>query len=233
MKVSQELPSSLGGEGKKAFLVVKGSKYSGTARVREGRVLFEAEGANLALAAHAVHKMLVDSSNKALELWCANFKHFFFSFPGGSARAVMEAIEREQSAPPVRKLAASDEEGSVSRGWTLYQHESEYLRVFGPQLGTSASQFRISTANCTFQMSPSYPYLLVVPASISDDVLRACARYRSSSRLPVITWKGAGTLSRCAQVSVVAFFGHFFASFSPTAFDWHVWLGCRGKKRCR
>ncbi len=194
--------SSLDGGGKRGFLVVKGSKYSGSVRVAEGRLLFESEGANLSLAVHGIWKMLTDGNGKALEIWCANFKYFFFSFPGGSVRGVMEAIERELSVHPVKFLPKTVQT-ETSQGWSLYQHDQEAMRVFGPQLGTSASAFRISTANSCFQVCPSYPYLLVVPSSLSDDVLRSCAKYRSSARLPVITWRipgGVATLSRCAQV---------------------------------
>lgn len=50
-------------------------------------------------------------------------------------------------------------------------------------------RYRISTANEDFQLCPSYPRFLIVPAEISDDELKIVANFRYQYRLPVITWR--------------------------------------------
>ncbi len=195
----KSLTRSTAEDGRRAFLVVKGgSRYSGLVRVAAGRLVFASEGANLSLPVHGIYRMVTDQQ-KLLEILCANCKYFFFSFPGGSARAVLEAVEREQA---LGLLVSLPRTAGSSPGWHFYRHEEEYVRVFGPLLGTSGSQYRITDANAQFQLCPSYPFLLVVPSSCSDDVLRGCARYRSSGRFPALTWRNSAngaTLSRCAQ----------------------------------
>jgi hypothetical protein len=187
--------------GKRAFVVAKGgTRYAGTVRVAAGRLVFASEGANLSLPVHSIYKMLTDQQ-KALEVLCFNCKYFFFSFPGGGARGVMEAVEREQAIAAATFVPRNPQQESPA-GWRFYQHEREYVRIFGPLLGTSGSAFRITDANAQFQLCRSYPFLLVVPAALTDDVLRGCARYRSSGRFPALTWRHPGngaTLSRCAQ----------------------------------
>ena len=48
--------------------------------------------------------------------------------------------------------------------------------------------WRLTEANNTYQLCPTYPQDLVVPKSISDEDLGKAADYRSKCRLPVLTW---------------------------------------------
>ncbi|XP_074660812.1 myotubularin-related protein 13-like [Tubulanus polymorphus] len=52
-----------------------------------------------------------------------------------------------------------------------------------------ADPFRISTVNCNYSVSRSYPALIVVPQSISDESIRKFARSHRQYRFPVVTWK--------------------------------------------
>ncbi|XP_060184495.1 phosphatidylinositol-3-phosphatase myotubularin-1-like isoform X1 [Lycium barbarum] len=62
--------------------------------------------------------------------------------------------------------------------------------------------WRISSVNSNYTMSPTYPFALLLPKSISDDkVLQACT-FRARCRLPSITWCDRGTgavLARSSQ----------------------------------
>ncbi|XP_057378845.1 myotubularin-related protein 3-like isoform X4 [Daphnia carinata] len=65
--------------------------------------------------------------------------------------------------------------------------------------------WRISSANSDFKLSPSYPTHLLVPTSISDDMLEAVAAFRSARRLPAVVWRhkrNGAVLGRCSQPEV-------------------------------
>ncbi|XP_046642401.1 myotubularin-related protein 3-like isoform X3 [Daphnia pulicaria] len=65
--------------------------------------------------------------------------------------------------------------------------------------------WRISSANADFKLSPSYPTHLLVPTSISDDMLEAVAAFRSARRLPAVVWRhkrNGAVLGRCSQPEV-------------------------------
>ena len=49
--------------------------------------------------------------------------------------------------------------------------------------------WRISTANQEFKLCPSYPRFLLVPLSISDDMLEKVARFRALRRVPAVCWR--------------------------------------------
>jgi hypothetical protein len=60
------------------------------------------------------------------------------------------------------------------------------------------------TVNANFQLVPSYPAALCVPADISDALLIKSAAFRSKRRFPVVIWKGSktGLLLRSSQPQV-------------------------------
>lgn len=56
--------------------------------------------------------------------------------------------------------------------------------------------------NQKYELCDSYPAVLAVPRSVSDDDLRAVANFRSRSRLPVLSWihpTSLATITRCSQ----------------------------------
>ncbi|KAF2834751.1 protein phosphatase [Patellaria atrata CBS 101060] len=72
-------------------------------------------------------------------------------------------------------------------GWELYDARKEFARLGiseeNPDVG-----WRISEINKDFQYSQTYPSLLVVPSSISDNVLNYAGRYRSRARIPALSY---------------------------------------------
>lgn len=48
--------------------------------------------------------------------------------------------------------------------------------------------WRVSAANVNYELSPTYPCLLAVPASATDEDLAVIAKQRSKERIPVLTW---------------------------------------------
>lgn len=49
--------------------------------------------------------------------------------------------------------------------------------------------WRISQINKDYQMCPSYPPQLLVPACITDETLQVVAKFRSSRRIPAVVWR--------------------------------------------
>ncbi|XP_014219004.1 myotubularin-related protein 3 [Copidosoma floridanum] len=65
--------------------------------------------------------------------------------------------------------------------------------------------WRISQINKDYQMCPSYPPQLLVPACISDQILEAVAKFRSSRRIPSVVWRHTGNgavIARSSQPEV-------------------------------
>lgn len=80
-------------------------------------------------------------------------------------------------------------------GWDIYDAKAEWSRQGISEKGkgvlstqTSEAGWRISKINLDYSFSPTYPALLVVPSSISDNVLNYAGRYRSRVRIPVLTY---------------------------------------------
>ena len=49
--------------------------------------------------------------------------------------------------------------------------------------------WRISSANENFGICESYPRVLVVPSSISDEALQNVKNFRATRRIPVVVWR--------------------------------------------
>lgn len=67
---------------------------------------------------------------------------------------------------------------------------------------SSSSLWRISTANAQYQLCRSYPHLIGVPASFTDDQLRKVAEFRSKERIPILSWlhpRTGASVTRAAQ----------------------------------
>ncbi|CAG0911564.1 unnamed protein product, partial [Cyprideis torosa] len=48
--------------------------------------------------------------------------------------------------------------------------------------------WRISKVNENFELSPSYPRYVIVPAGITDQMLVEVAKFRGSRRFPAVVW---------------------------------------------
>ena len=97
-------------------------------------------------------------------------------------------------------LAHATQQPAVS--WTLYDAETEFHRQ---GLLNPLSHWRICRLNEKYELCPTYPRLLVVPNSVSDEDILSAAKFRSSRRLPVLCWKdpmGIATICRSSQPCV-------------------------------
>lgn len=88
------------------------------------------------------------------------------------------------------------------KGWQLYNPIEEYKRL---ELVQENSQYwRVSNLNTEYKFSPSYPKVLIVPSTISDNVLKHAGKFRSKQRIPAIVYKhksgiNGNVIARCAQ----------------------------------
>lgn len=80
--------------------------------------------------------------------------------------------------------------------------QQEFKRMQFDQCGGA---WRLSTVNSGYKMCPTYPELLIVPSSMSDEQLLKVANFRSSRRLPTIVWRNKANgcvIARSSQPNV-------------------------------
>lgn len=104
--------------------------------------------------------------------------------------------------PPARQLRG-DSNDDWHDGWQLYNTAAELERMgvatssspspHSSQAATSSCAWRISDSNKRYELCATYPYALAVPATVSDAVLMAAAKFRSKSRIPVLAWRDKRT----------------------------------------
>ena len=69
---------------------------------------------------------------------------------------------------------------------STYDNYSVFMKMI--QNTTHEKNWRITQANETFELCASYPVHLLVPNSITDYELFACAKFRIKGRFPVVSW---------------------------------------------
>jgi hypothetical protein len=87
-----------------------------------------------------------------------------------SPSALLDAITEISFAPFVSRLpprTVDELYRELVRGWEVYRPLEEFARMGVPSEG---SGWRVSTVNESYRMCPSYPAILVVPASLNDQV---------------------------------------------------------------
>lgn len=129
----------------------------------------------------------------SVRLRCRDFTFITFNFDDPQeAREVFESIKSLTCRlGAIDKLYAFTYKGpkteQVVNGWELYDAKAEWRRQGISSKGMDKG-WRISQINVDYAFSPTYPALLPVPSSISDNVLNYAGRYRSKVRIPVLTY---------------------------------------------
>ncbi|BDD59341.1 hypothetical protein MPDQ_007589 [Monascus purpureus] len=127
----------------------------------------------------------------SIRLRCRDFTFVCFYFANESkARDVFESIKQWtcRIGRVDRLYAFTYQPPSPERalnGWELYDPLKEWARLGVEQNGHG---WRISRINMDYGFSPTYPALLPVPSTISDNTLNYAGRYRSRARVPVLTY---------------------------------------------
>ncbi|CAF4886516.1 unnamed protein product [Pieris macdunnoughi] len=85
-------------------------------------------------------------------------------------------------------------------------HQRHWFGCELERLGfTTKGPWRVSAVNAEYKLCPSYPPLLIVPASIGDEQLEAVARFRTMRRIPAVVWrhrKTGAVIARSSQPEV-------------------------------
>ncbi|KAK9458841.1 protein-tyrosine phosphatase-like protein [Lipomyces oligophaga] len=141
-----------------------------------------------------------------IRIRCRDFNFLAFEFQSESeSKEVFDTLQSLTCVSSVENLYAfyyhpsgSSEESKVNT-WNIYDPVTEFQRM---GVGSTASGWRFTDINKTYQFCPTYPSLLVVPTTISDTVLAYAGKYRSKARIPTLSYVhklNNCTITRCAQ----------------------------------
>jgi hypothetical protein len=124
-----------------------------------------------------------------------------YAFPGRRNLGYLFAFESKRQ-EVISSIKIDDNTGQ--QGITLpptprrFDPMTEYPRLI-QKTGITQSPWALwASVNSTYKLSPSYPSVLVGPASLDEtkpealSVIRQCSTFRSGQRLPSMTWCGTG-----------------------------------------
>eukprot|EP00794_Sanderia_malayensis_P006847 gene6847-7616_t len=81
-------------------------------------------------------------------------------------------------------------------GWDIYDPRREYTRQ-----GLPTDCWRLTDVNRDYSFCDTYPAVLGVPSSVSDEEVMKVATFRSRARIPVLSWlhPNNASITRCSQ----------------------------------
>ncbi|CAG9571879.1 unnamed protein product [Danaus chrysippus] len=130
--------------------------------------------------------------------------------PSKRQKYVLPADARSLTSPPLMASLSADtlsleelELGGVSPEAEACRslervRERVYARDWS-RVGLAAAPFRLAHANALYTLARSYPAVVAVPESVSDESLRRVARCYRQGRLPVLTWRHPRTRAILAR----------------------------------
>ena len=83
----------------------------------------------------------------------------------------------------------------------IYDLWQEFKRQ-GLDLDSNNCEWRITTINKDYKLTPTYPNTLIVPQSIPDTLLNHCSKYRSKGRFPTLSYyykRHGNSITRSSQ----------------------------------
>ena len=86
---------------------------------------------------------------------------------------------------------------NFDNSWRLFNPLIEYRRQ-----GIPNDRWRITHVNDYYELTETYPSVLVVPAAVDDETIRKAAEFRSRKRFPTLSWlhpKNGCSISRSSQ----------------------------------
>jgi myotubularin-related protein 6/7/8 len=129
----------------------------------------------------------------SIRLRCRDFNFVTFNFPDDkAARDAFEFIRsRTCRLGSIEKLYAftyaAPRQERACNGWDIYDAKAEFRRQGISEKATEKG-WRSTDINKTYAFSPTYPAYLVVPSTVSDNVLKYAANFRSRARIPTLTY---------------------------------------------
>ncbi|EME49333.1 hypothetical protein DOTSEDRAFT_40569 [Dothistroma septosporum NZE10] len=81
------------------------------------------------------------------------------------------------------------------------RREFSRMGIGGKAAEGPGSAWRITDINSNYEYSPTYPSVLCVPRTVSDNILKYGGAYRSKSRIPALTYlhSNGGSITRSSQ----------------------------------
>ncbi|CAK9684015.1 unnamed protein product [Candida parapsilosis] len=150
-----------------------------------------------------------------IRLQCKDFTYFSFDFKNDlictevftklSSLATVAKVDNDIKSLYAYAYVPNNLEKKLdTRGWDIYDPVAEYTRL-GLIPNESDKQFwRMTEVNADYKFCPSYPCKFIVPNTISDNVLKHAAKFRSKQRIPAVVYKhksniNGNVIARCAQ----------------------------------
>ncbi|KAL3926783.1 MAG: hypothetical protein SGBAC_013337, partial [Bacillariaceae sp.] len=135
-----------------------------------------------------------------------------YAFPGRKFLGYLFAFEskRNEVMASITVNEAGQQTITIPPTAKRFDATVEFPRLLSKTSITQSPWVIWGSLNAGYQLSPTYPSLLVGPATLdetqpeSQHVIRQCAAFRSERRLPSLAWCGTGGASiwRCAQPKV-------------------------------
>ncbi|EDO44480.1 predicted protein [Nematostella vectensis] len=122
-----------------------------------------------------------------LEIYCKDFRNLRFAHKqeNHSRRLIYERIMHyafpASNGKPYFAYSFKDE--FEYNGWDVYDAEKEFER-----LGLPTDCWYVTRINEKYELSDTYPAVVGVPSSVSDEDIKKVAVFRSRNRLPVLCW---------------------------------------------
>ncbi|KAI5963768.1 YMR1 [Candida pseudojiufengensis] len=148
-----------------------------------------------------------------IRLQCKDFTYFSFDFRNDLIctevfNKLSALINKSKTDNGIKSLYAysyipNNMEKILSiKGWDIYNPVEEYTRL--GLLSSNQKYWRKTTINEDYKFCPSYPSIMIVPASITNNVLKHAGKFRSKQRIPAVVYKhkssvNGNVIARCAQ----------------------------------
>ena len=152
----------------------------------------------------SIEKQNVSSVGTPIQIKCKNFQSITFIIPKEKdAFEIVSSLNHLSAPSSTHELycfnySASNEsfQSNSSLGWNKFDLKHEFRRQ-----GVPNKQWSISSINQDYSLCDTYPRTIVVPSSVTSDMIQGSAKFRSKGRLPVLTYyhKNGSTICRCSQ----------------------------------
>jgi len=142
-----------------------------------------------------------DASN-TLEFWCSDVRVMRFAFQDAQERKTVYDLVNLNAFPASNNLeffALSNTFRYDNVGWDLYSPQGDLGRILAEN-----NSWRISAANESYTICPTYPYAFAVPSLLDDGILMEASKLRVKGRLPVLTWvhpETQASITRSSQLN--------------------------------
>ncbi|XP_031549636.1 myotubularin-related protein 9-like [Actinia tenebrosa] len=171
-----------------------GTKVEGTLCVTGHHLIFssrtqhEEELFLLHSAVESIEKKILSGEQAILTICCKNFDLVKLEFSNteealnvASSIEDLSVIDDSSLKYPFfyRHLQSLSEED----GWDMFSTDIEFSMMC-----TSTQNWRISHVNRDYKTCPSYPSSVIVPATVTDEDIKASAQFRQGGRFPVLSY---------------------------------------------